>query len=300
LHRRLKRNLVIGLAVLLVAACAGGAYAATQNSGPSSRQAFLNDVAKRLHVTPQQLTSALNGASIDQLQAEVKAGQLTQAQANALEQRLKSGGPAPLLPLTPGLAGPRGFRAGPPGAYGGRPFGFGFGFGLGFPGFEFGGAASYLGVTSAQLLQQLQSGKSLAQIATSKGKTVAGLEQAMTAPVKKALDAAVARKAITAAQEQQILGRFSSTLSQRVNQKRLGSAKALHGSFRGGPGRYGGWPGPYGPAFKPPAGGGPGAPANPSGPGAPAKPGAPANPSAPKTPAKPGVLPQLFQPAPTA
>ncbi len=287
MHRSLKRNLVIGLAALGVAAFAGGAYAATQSSGPSSRQAFLNDVAKRLHVTPQQLTSALNGASIDQLQAEVKAGQLTQAQANALEQRLGSGGPAPLLPLTPGLAGPRAFKSGPPGGFGGRPFGFGF------PGFGLGAAASYLGLTNAQLIQQLQSGKSLAQIATSKGKTVAGLEQAMTAPIKKALDAAVARKAITAAKEKQILSRFSTTLSQRINQKGLGASKALHGSFRGGPGRYGGWPGPYGPAFKkPPAGAAPGAPANPGAP--------PANPSAPKPPAKPGVLPQLFQPAPTA
>jgi hypothetical protein len=273
LHRSLKRNLVIGLAVLGVAACAGAAYAATQNSGPSSRQAFLNDVAKRLHVTPQQLTAALNGASVDQLQAEVKAGQLTQAQANALEQRLKSGGPAPLLPLTPGLGGPRPFNAVPPGGFGGRPFGFGF------PGFGLGGAASYLGLTNAQLIQQLQSGKSLAQIAASKGKTVAGLEQVLTAPIKKALDAAVARKAITAASEKQILSRFSAGLSQRIDQKGLPTPKVVRPLFRGGPGRYGGWPGPYGPAFKPPAGAAPGVP---------------------KTPAKPGVLPQLFQPAPAA
>jgi hypothetical protein len=275
LHRSLKRNLVIGLAALGVAACAGGAYAATQNSGPSSRQAFLNDVAKRLHVTPQQLTAALNGASVDQLQAEVKAGQLTQAQANALEQRLKSGGPAPLLPLTPGLGGPRPFNAVPPGGFGSRGFGFGF------PGFGLGGAASYLGLTNAQLIQQLRSGKSMAEIAASKGKTVAGLEQALTAPIKKALDAAVARKAITAAQEQQILSHFSADLTQRVNQKGLPTPKVVRLLFRGGPGRYGGWPGPYGPSFKPPA-------------------GAPTTPSAPKTPAKPGVLPQLFQPAPTA
>ena len=204
LHRSLKRNLVIGLAALGVAAFAGGAYAATQSSGPSTRQAFLNDVAKRLHVTPQQLSSALNGATLDQIQAAVKAGKLTQAQANALEQRLKNGGPAPLLPLTPGSRRPaRSWR--PAAGLPGSPDG-----GLrrrrrlrrsAFPGFGLGAAASYLGLSDTQLFQQLQSGKSLAQIATSKGKTVAGLEQAMTAPIKKALDAAVARKAITAAKE---------------------------------------------------------------------------------------------------
>ncbi len=294
MQRSLKRNLVIGLAALVVAAFAGGAYAATQSSGPSTRQAFLNDVAKRLHVTPQQLSSALNGAAVDQLQAQVKAGRLTQAQANALEQRLRSGGPAPLLPLTPGLAppGPRGFKAGPPGTFGAGPLGFGFG------GFGLGGAASYLGLTNAQLMQQLQSGKSLAQIATSKGMTVAGLEQAMTAPIKKALDTAVSRKAITAAKEKQILSRFSASLSQRINQKGFFSAPKLRRPlFRGGPGRYGGWPGPYGPAFKPP-GAAPGSPAKPGTPGA--APGSPAKPSAPKTPSTPGALPQLFQPAPTA
>ena len=74
MERSLRGKLVIGLAALAVAAFAGGAYAATQTSGPNTREAFLNDVAKRLHVTPQQLTAALNGASIDQLQAEVKAG----------------------------------------------------------------------------------------------------------------------------------------------------------------------------------------------------------------------------------
>jgi hypothetical protein len=219
---------------------------------------------------------------MDQLQAEVTAGQLTQAQANALEQRLKSGGP-PLLPLTPGLAVPRLFRGGPPGGFGARPFGFGF------PGFGLAGATSYLGLTSAQLIQQLQSGKSLAQIATSKGKTAAGLEQAMMAPIKKALDAAVARKAITSAKENQILNRLSADVSQRINQKGLATPKLVRPLFRGGPGRYGGWPGPYGPAFKPPAGATPGAPS------------APAKPGAPKTPATPGAVPQqLFQPAPTA
>ena len=48
MHRSLKRKLVIGLAALAVAALAGGAYAATQSSTPNTRQAFLNDVAKRL------------------------------------------------------------------------------------------------------------------------------------------------------------------------------------------------------------------------------------------------------------
>jgi len=222
LHRSLKRNLVIGGAVLVVAAFAGGAYAATQNSGANTRQAFLNDVAKRLHVSPQQLSSALNGAYLDQLQAEVKAGRLSQAQANALKQRLSGSAAVPFGLLGPG---PRAFHLFPgvprplPGAPGGLPGPGRFG-GLGLFG-AVAGAASYLGLTNQQLVQQLSSGKSLAQIATSKGKSVSGLEQAITAAVKTRLDKLAAAKLITAAQEQRILKRVNARVSAQVNEKGL-------------------------------------------------------------------------------
>jgi AraC-like DNA-binding protein len=224
LHRSLKRNLVIGGAVLAVAACAGGAYAATQNSGPSSRQAFLNDVANRLHVTPQQLSSALNGAYLDQLQQAVKDGRLTQAQANALQQRLKQKGTMAPVPFGFFGFGPRGFgprgipRAfaprgvpvpGVPGPFGGA---------VAVPD-ELSAAASYLGLTDKQLVQQLESGKSLAQIATSNGKTVSGLEQAMTSAVKTRLDKLVSGKVITSAQEQKLLSALSARIASQVNRK---------------------------------------------------------------------------------
>jgi hypothetical protein len=223
LHRNLKRNLVIGGAVVVVAAFAGGAYAATQNSGPTTRQAFLNDVAKRLHVSPQQLSSALNGAYLDQLQAEVKTGRLTQAQANALAQRFKQNGSAvPAVPFGPfGPGGPRAFRVFPggprafpaPGRFGGLGLIVG-------PG-AVPAAASYLGLTNQQLLQQLASGKSLAQIAASKGKSASGLEQAMSTAVKTKLDKLVASKMITSAEEQQILSRLTARLSAQINRKGL-------------------------------------------------------------------------------
>jgi len=298
LHRSLKRNLVVALAALAAAAFAGGAYAATQSSGPATRQAFLNDVAKRLHVTPSQLSAALNGASVDQLQAQVKAGRITQAQANALEQRLKNGGSLPLVPFAvprafPAVPGPWG---GPGGALPRKAFPKGAPvpqavprpFGLGGPAFglSLNAASSYLGLTDAQLIKQLQSGKSLAQVATSKGKTVAGLEQAMTAQVKKTLDAAVSAKGLTAAQAKQLLSRYESSLTQRINQKGL-TAPLPRAYFRGqGPNGTRiprpAWPapgakGPYGRGFAPP----------------------PAN--APKGSKTPGSLPpQLFLPAPTA
>ena len=213
MQRSLKRKLVFGLAALAVVAFAGGAYAATQSSAPNTRQAFLNDVAKRLGVTPQQLTAALNGATQDQLQAAVKSGRLTQAQANALAQGLKQNGTAPALPFGFGFGRHFERPAGPVGP-GGRfiipPFG-------GFA--DMPAAASYLGLTDAQLFRQLQSGKSLAQIATAKGKTASGLEQAMTKAMKTRLDRVVANKMLTSAQEQKILSRLSAAVATIVNQK---------------------------------------------------------------------------------
>lgn len=216
---------------LAVAAFAGGAYAATQsNSNP--RQAFLDDVAKRLNVTPGQLDSALKAAFLDRLDAAVKAGVITQAQANRIKQRLDSGARVPFL------FGPRVHpRAG-----------------------ILGSAASYLGLSDAQLIADLRSGKTLAQIAKAQGKSVSGLEQAITADVKARLDKAAAAGWITKSREDQILSRLRTRISSRVNEPlpRFGPRFGRNGM-------------PPGPAFAPgpppggPAGVPPGAPLPPPG-----------------------------------
>ena len=97
MHTLLKRKLVVGTITVATAAFAGGAYAATQSPN-NPRQAFLNDVAKRLNVTPQKLSAAIQGAFVDQLQAAVEAGKLTQAQADAIKQRMQQGGVPPFGP----------------------------------------------------------------------------------------------------------------------------------------------------------------------------------------------------------
>ena len=232
-----KHKFAVGAAALAAAAFAGGAYAATQ-SGTSSRQAFLNDVAKRLNVTPAQLKAAMKAAFIDRIQAEVKDGRLTQAQANAIEQRIDQG-------RLPFLAGPhRG------GAF------LGPGPGGAFPGGRMEGplmaAATYLGVTPVQLFDDLRAGKSLAQVAGEKGKTTGGLEQAMLASVQARLDRAVSAGRITKAQEQQLLSRVQKRLSRAVN--RTGPARGLlrHGGRAGGPPPLGGPAGAAGPPGGPP------------------------------------------------
>jgi hypothetical protein len=206
MHVILKHKLLIGATTLALAAFAGGAYAATQ-SGTGSRQAFVNDVAKRLHVTTAQLDAAVKAAFLDRLNAAVAAGRLTQAQANQMKQRIEQRGRLPFFGLRglgpgrylgpPGLAPHRLLR---PGTHGRNA--------------PLAAAAGYLGLTRAQLLSDLASGQSLAQIAKARGKSLSGLKQAAVAPLKSSLDRAVAAGRITKAQEQQLLSRLSALISR--------------------------------------------------------------------------------------
>jgi hypothetical protein len=230
-----KRKLIIALTVLAAAAFAGGAYAATQDSPSKARQAYLGDAAKRLHVTPAQLNSALTGAYEDQLNAAVKAGRITQAQANAIKQRIQQNGGVP-LPLAH------------------RPF---RGSRLALGGLVR-SVAGYLKLTPDQLLTQLRGGKSLAQIAQAQGKTTAGVEQAIRTAVTARLDKAVAAHRITSAEEQQLLARLNARLDKLVNRSfHIGRWREVP---RGAPGwGRGGGPGPgAGGATAPGARGGPG------------------------------------------
>jgi hypothetical protein len=240
----LKRNTAIGAVVLAAAAFAGGAYAATQDSSANSRQAFLNDVAKRLNVSPQQLSNAMRGASLDRLNAAVASGELTQAQANAIKQRLQQGEIPPLGGLgAPEFHGPSGPEApGVPEGPGGHEAPGLPGAG---PGGPLGAAATYLGLSDSQLFQRLSAGKSLAQVAAAQHKSTTGLEQAMLSAERSRLDKAVAAKEITSAQEQQILTGLSARINQLVNRTGFGSRSRGHMFF--GP-RFQAPDGPGGPA----------------------------------------------------
>jgi len=210
--RRKVAGAAAGLA--LVAGAAGGAYAVSSRSS-DDRQAFLNDVAKRLNVSPQELKDAFTGALADRLAADVKAGRLTQAQADEIKRRAQEHGGVPFLG-PPGPGGPRPFGGPPP--FGG-PF---LGPPPGRPGPILAGldaAAKYLGLSDAQLRMRLRSGKSLAQVAADQNKPVDGLKSAIEDAVKKNLDKAVADKRLTQSQEDEILSNLHGRLDDLVNRK---------------------------------------------------------------------------------
>jgi polyhydroxyalkanoate synthesis regulator phasin len=205
-----KRRLVVGATGLAVLAGGGGAYAAGQTSTPAApkttdraaeQNAFLDDVAKRLNVTRDQLDAAVKGAAEARIDAAVAAGKLTKEQGEAAKQRLANG--VPLL--------------GGPGPLGGRPGGGPGGPRMGFGGFGLDGAATYLGLTEDALRTQLESGKSLADVAKAQNKDVAGLKAAMKTALTKHLDQAVKDGDLTADQRTKILAEADQHLDDMIN-----------------------------------------------------------------------------------
>lgn len=193
-RRMTKRKLVAGLIALAVLGGAGAAVAATQSSSPNRRQAYLNDVAKHLGVSSSALTSALQAAAIDRIEAALTAGRLTQSQANELKKRVREGR-APLF-------GRGGLGRGRLHA----------GVGVGRDGLAT-AASRYLGISPEALERERQSGKSLAQIAQAMpGKSTAGLKSAILAQAKERLDTIVTRGRIGSKQEGEMLARISTRL----------------------------------------------------------------------------------------
>ena len=202
-------------------AVAGGAGVAVAASGGNSRGSdFLDSVAKHLGVSPQKLKDATKAAAIDQVNADLAAGRITKAQADAMKARIQAGDGV--------LGGPGRFGPGP-----GGPGGPGFGLGKPFLGDELATAAKYLGLDESDLRTKLENGQSLADIAKAQSKDLAGLEQAILDTAKADLDKAVADKKLTQSQADDILANLKSHIDNVANgtlRFRGRAARAARGS----------------------------------------------------------------------
>jgi polyhydroxyalkanoate synthesis regulator phasin len=207
-----KRKLVAGAAGLAVLAGSGGAYAAGQSTPTASKpapakreavqKAFLDDVAKRLNVTREQLDAALEGAAEARIDAAVAAGDLTKEQGEAAKRRIASG-----APLWPGPGGPR---------FGGPGHGHGPGLHFGFGGFA-DAATEYLGLSERQLREQLRDGKSLADVAKDRNKSIDGLKAAIKAQATERLDDAVKNGDLTQSQRDELASKLDDRIDDIVN-----------------------------------------------------------------------------------
>jgi hypothetical protein len=201
--------LVAGAAVLVTASAAGlnvgfrpsssqpaaaGTASISQKAGASAVcNDFLSHLSSDLGKSQSQVNAAVQKAIGETLADEVKNKDLTQAQADAIKQKLTSQPPC-------ALAGNLGKAPAPPsgatiGAYTQQLIS---------------AAASALGITDTQLKADLAKGMTLSQIAAAQNPPVteAQFRTRLIAKLTPLLDTAVTNKKLTTAQEQMILQRL--------------------------------------------------------------------------------------------
>ncbi len=211
------------LAVALGATAAVGASRVLSSSDDG--QTVIDDAAAELGVEPSALEGALRTALKNRVDDAVEAGILTEEEGAELKERVDSGQTPPLFG---GFGRFHGFSDGGP-----RPDPL--------AGLET--AASYLGLTEAELHEQLRDGDTLADIAKKEGTSVDGLVQAMVDAARKELDAAVAAGRLTEERadmiEQNLEERTTDLVNGELRRSRFGADRGF-GSPHGDSPPFGG------------------------------------------------------------
>lgn len=159
-----------------------------QQSGKASAvcNSFVSHFASDLGTTQSKVDAAFQKAVGQTLDDEVKNGAMTQAQADAIKQKIGGQAPCALMPSAPKT---------PSGGFGGYKQAL------------LSAAASALGITDQQLAADLAQGMTLSQIAAAQNPPVseAQFRDRLITKLTPLLDAAVTKKQLTTAQEQAII-----------------------------------------------------------------------------------------------
>jgi uncharacterized protein YidB (DUF937 family) len=187
---------VAGLAGVITVAAASPSPTpspgATTKPGQAYCNAFTGHLATNLGKSQSQVQKAVSDAIGQTLDDAVKNGDLTQQQASAIKARVSGQACPAAVPGIVGRGGPGGFRGGrgPRGVLGLDEY------------------ARALGISTAELQQDLQSGKTLKDVAASKGMDEAAFRSKLASVAKSDLDAKVKNGNLTQKQEDAILQRL--------------------------------------------------------------------------------------------
>ena len=198
------------LALAIALGAAGAVAASRVLSANDESQAVIDDAAGQLGVEPSALSNALRKALKNRVDAAVEAGRLTEEQGQELKDRIDSG-------ETPLIFGGFGHE--------------GFGHFDHFGNLE--SAATYLGLTEAELRERLADGDTLAEIAKAEGKSVDGLVETLVDAAEKKIDDAVADGRLTAERAADLKDGLEERITELVN----GELRGPHFGFLPGFGR---------------------------------------------------------------
>jgi hypothetical protein len=212
------RWVAISAAALAVVLASGAALASTGPSNPASD--FLGDVAERLGISEDKLEDAIQEATIARIDEAVAAGDITKAEGDALKERVRSGDAPIILPhfRGPAVAPPEPLK---------REIVPDF-----LPGSDLiETAADYLGMDEADVRDALRDGKSLADLATNRDKSVDGLERALVGAIREDADRAVDDGVLPKAEADRLVEKLTSAVDKIVE-------GGLDFDFKGGPGNF--------------------------------------------------------------
>lgn len=190
----MRRHIALAAALVAVAALAFGAGSAAAADTPSLGDA----VAARLGITGDQLRAAFKAELNARIDAAVAAGRLTPDQGAKLKERVAN---AKGLGIVARRAFAQRHKALVARIVNAN---------------RLGAAAKYLGMTPKEVRTARQSGQSLAQIATSKGKSVDGLVAAIVAPAKARSAKAVSNGKLTQQRADELIARLTERVQALV------------------------------------------------------------------------------------
>jgi hypothetical protein len=196
---------VAGAAVVVTASAAGMSFGFRPTTASSSVDTattavdatasstvcsdFMKHFAVEIGKTQAQINTAFQKSVAETLADEVKSGQITQAQADAIKKKLANQTPC-TLPIAAGHTG-GGATVKPAIAAYMQQY--------------LAASASALGISETQLTADLKAGQSLSQVATAQHVSEADFRTRLIANLKPVLDGAVTNKTITSAQEETLL-----------------------------------------------------------------------------------------------
>src|SRR5437867_11279355 len=97
MSRQMNSKRILAVAAVVAIVAGGGAAVAASNGSSTSGNGFLARVAQHLGISTQKLQDATKAAAIDQVDADLKAGRITKAQADELKARINSDGGFPFF-----------------------------------------------------------------------------------------------------------------------------------------------------------------------------------------------------------
>lgn len=152
----------------------------------------LTEIANAQHVAPSALQAAITNAMNARIQAALKAGKISGNRAKALE--------AQVAKMAPKIMTRKFHPKRPPRLAWMKP------------------TAQYLGLSPKTIRQDLKRGETLGAVATSvSGKSVAGLESAITSALQTHLNTMVAHHHLSAAKEQALMKHWNASLPGLMN-----------------------------------------------------------------------------------